>query len=76
MNNAQLDAQRRQVAAEAAGFDKEIAQAVATKSYGMLADLEDRVNKLAEDRADMEGRPQPNTWSTDCVLTTSLADPL
>ena len=42
----------------------------------MLADLEDRVNKLAEDRADLEGRPQPNTWSTDYVLTTSLADPL
>jgi HK97 family phage major capsid protein len=51
VNEAQLNAQRSQLDAESAEIDRLIGQAVATKSYGQLPDLEVRVNQLAADRA-------------------------
>jgi HK97 family phage major capsid protein len=54
MNQNQIDSQRRQLAAEAAEIDNQIAQAVSTKSYSMMSDLEARVEKLAAEREELD----------------------
>jgi HK97 family phage major capsid protein len=54
INEAQLLARREQIATEAADIDRLIGQAVATKSYGQLADLEGRVDRLAEQREEQD----------------------
>lgn len=54
MNNSQIEAQRRQLNAEAADVDARLAMATETKSFDMLSDLEKRVNALAEARAELD----------------------
>jgi HK97 family phage major capsid protein len=54
VNQSQIDNQRRQLNAEAAEVDALLADAVAKKSFNMLADLEERVGKIAADRAELD----------------------
>jgi HK97 family phage major capsid protein len=54
VNSAQLAARRSQIETESADIDRLISQAVATKSYGQLADLEGRVDRLAEQREEQD----------------------
>lgn len=53
MNRSQIEAQRRQIDAEATEIDYLVARAVATKSFGQINSLEVRVNKLAEMRKNL-----------------------
>jgi HK97 family phage major capsid protein len=50
----QLETRRRELDTEAAAIDAALAQAVATKSYSQLADLEGRVDRLAEQREEQD----------------------
>lgn len=49
-----MNAQRSQLAAESAEIDRLIGQAVATKAFGQLGELEARVNQLSADRAALD----------------------
>lgn len=49
-NPAQLAAQRTQLDAEAAEIDKALSEAVESKNYDALADLDKRITQLAADR--------------------------
>ena len=54
MNESQLAARRKQLADDAAEVDAQIADAVTRKSYSGMADLEARVERLAEERAELD----------------------
>jgi HK97 family phage major capsid protein len=54
INESQLNAQRSQLAAESAELDAALANAVSTKNYSGLSDLDNRINQLAEQRADLD----------------------
>jgi HK97 family phage major capsid protein len=54
VNQSQLDARRRELNTEAAAIDALVSDAISQKSYGQLADIEGRVDKLAEDRREMD----------------------
>jgi NAD(P)-dependent dehydrogenase (short-subunit alcohol dehydrogenase family) len=54
MNQSQIDSQRRQVETEVAEIDKAISEAVSTKSYGTMSDLEARIDRLADAREDLD----------------------
>lgn len=54
VTQAQLAAKSRELDAESAEVDALLNEAVATKSYGQLSELEGRVNRLAEARAELD----------------------
>ena len=54
MNTAQIQARKAYLDAEAKSMDAALTEAVESKSYDMLGDLEKRVSQLAADRAELE----------------------
>jgi HK97 family phage major capsid protein len=54
ITESQLAAKRSQLDAESAEIDAAIANAVASKSYGQLSSIEDKINHLAELRAELD----------------------
>jgi HK97 family phage major capsid protein len=54
MNASQLAAQKAQLAAEQAAIDAELTSNIATKSYGNLDQLEQRIERLKADREALE----------------------
>jgi HK97 family phage major capsid protein len=65
MNKAQIEFQRKQLDRELAELDTEIADAVATKSYGSLGEYEKRVTELAQLRQDLDAEEQKSARSDD-----------
>ena len=65
MNTAQIQARKAYLDAEAKSMDAALTEAVESKSYDMLGDLEKRVSQLAADRAEL-GAGRGHCWWGPC----------
>jgi HK97 family phage major capsid protein len=54
ITESQLAAKRSQLEAESAEVDRQLADAVSTKNYSGLSEMENRINQLAEQRGELD----------------------